>query len=353
MAKEIDYSKRKKVWSTILTLLCVILCLAIIIIAFPLSTYIPRAGIDGTDYDADIVKANRYINKQISVVSHRGGSVELPENTLLAFKHTMQTYGTEAAISIDVRLTNDGALAVIHDETLDRTSNCEQLGFKKCRVADHKLNELKQFNLGYNFKDETSGEYIYRNASEETLKDLRICTLNDVLAAAKTIAEEQGKTIQDYVFYVNVMDDANSGFVTVSRVYNALKSYKILGNTVVTCLTDSVALFIDSNINTKDLKSSQKMIRAASSYEILEFYTCCMFNYDLSKKNVKYSVLNLPYRYLGIDFAKTPIVDYAHKYGLAVNYSVVNDKVELAYIESVGADGVISGKTGDALRMLK
>lgn len=352
MAKEIDYSKRKTVWSIILTLLCVVLCLAIILVAFPISTYIPRAGIKGTDYNSEAVLANKYITKNVNVVAHRGGSVEAPENTLMAYKSLLTTNGVEGtAIEIDVRLTKDGQLAVAHDETLDRTSNCVQLGYKKCKISDYSLSELKQFNLGYNFQDKENGEYVYRDADEATLKDLRLCTLQDVFTAAKQIAEEQGKTIQDITFYVDIKDGGDRGCVAATKVYNALKAYKVVSNTVVECFTDSVALYIDSNINKSDVKPSQRMIRSASDFEIWQFYFCCMFNIDLNKKNVKYSVLSLPYRSMGISFAKSPIVDYAHKYGIAVAYWTVNDPVELAYVESVGADAIITDNAYKAIRM--
>ena len=55
------------------------------------------------------------------IVAHRGASGMAPENTMEAFK-----LGVEAgadAIELDVHLTADGQLAVIHDETLDRTTD--------------------------------------------------------------------------------------------------------------------------------------------------------------------------------------------------------------------------------------
>ena len=55
------------------------------------------------------------------VVAHRGASAQAPENTMEAFR-----LGVEAgadAIELDVHLTADGQLAVIHDETLDRTTD--------------------------------------------------------------------------------------------------------------------------------------------------------------------------------------------------------------------------------------
>jgi glycerophosphoryl diester phosphodiesterase len=353
MAKEINYSKRKSVWSVVLTLFCIVLCLAIVLIAFPLSTYIPRVGINGTDFESEIVKQNKYINKDINVIAHRGGSLEVPENTLLAFKNALSTYGFNAGIEIDVRLTKDGYLVVSHDATLDRVSNCAQLGYMKCTIAEYNYNELKRFNLGYNFQDAVSGEYTYRNVDDATLSDLRLCTLNEVLSAAKEYAEYNGRSIKDLTFYIDIKDGGARGMKAANKVYNAMKAYGIIGNTVVECFTDSVARYIDDYINTPDVRPSQRITRAASTFEIWQFYFNCMFNLDLTKTNFKYKVLSMPYSSMGIDFAKGTIIDYAHKYGLAVNYWTVNDKVRLAYVETIGADGVITDNVSPALRMMK
>lgn len=55
------------------------------------------------------------------VVAHRGGSADAPENTLVAFR-TAIAHGATAA-ECDVHLSADGVVVVIHDPTLDRTTN--------------------------------------------------------------------------------------------------------------------------------------------------------------------------------------------------------------------------------------
>lgn len=55
------------------------------------------------------------------VIAHRGASGQYPENTLLAFTKAMEL-GADA-IELDVRLTADGVPVVLHDSTLDRTTN--------------------------------------------------------------------------------------------------------------------------------------------------------------------------------------------------------------------------------------
>ena len=73
--------------------------------------------------------------KQSKVFAHRGASQYAPENTLEAFRLAMEQ-GAEG-IELDVHLSADGELVVIHDETLERTTNGTGL------VKDHTLAQLQ------------------------------------------------------------------------------------------------------------------------------------------------------------------------------------------------------------------
>ncbi|MGB4406740.1 MAG: glycerophosphodiester phosphodiesterase [Sphaerochaeta sp.] len=72
--------------------------------------------------------------------AHRGFSGEYPENTMLAFRKAYET-GCEG-IELDVYLSKDGYLVVIHDEQVDRTTD------RKGYVRDYTLSELESMNAG-------------------------------------------------------------------------------------------------------------------------------------------------------------------------------------------------------------
>jgi glycerophosphoryl diester phosphodiesterase len=77
------------------------------------------------------------------IVAHRGASAEAPENTMEAFR-----LGVEAgadAIELDVHLTADGQLAVIHDDTLDRTTD------RTGAIADLTMDEIREADAGATF----------------------------------------------------------------------------------------------------------------------------------------------------------------------------------------------------------
>ncbi|MBD2868880.1 glycerophosphodiester phosphodiesterase family protein [Paenibacillus arenilitoris] len=79
-------------------------------------------------------------NPSIIVAGHRGYKSDYPENTLLSFRQALEA-GADM-IEFDLRLSKDGVLMVIHDETVDRTTN----GFGK--VGDLTLEELKRLDAG-------------------------------------------------------------------------------------------------------------------------------------------------------------------------------------------------------------
>lgn len=73
------------------------------------------------------------------VWAHRGASGYAPENTLEAFALAVEMRAD--GVELDVQMTKDGEIVVIHDETVDRVSN------KKGWVKDFTLAEIKELNV--------------------------------------------------------------------------------------------------------------------------------------------------------------------------------------------------------------
>ena len=80
------------------------------------------------------------INQPITIVAHRGDSYSFPENTLVSMAAALETEAP--MIEIDLHMTRDNQLVVIHDEKLNRT--CNRVGY----VRDYTLAELKQYDFG-------------------------------------------------------------------------------------------------------------------------------------------------------------------------------------------------------------
>ena len=86
------------------------------------------------------------------VIAHRGASGTAPENTLIATQKALEM-GADM-VEIDLHMSKDGEVIVIHDATLDRTTNGSGL------VKDHTLEELKKLEAGSWFDPKFNGEPI-------------------------------------------------------------------------------------------------------------------------------------------------------------------------------------------------
>jgi glycerophosphoryl diester phosphodiesterase len=107
----------------------------------------------------DQVRVNNFFakngkNNPVFVVGHRGSTLEAPENTLDAFRHAAES-GADA-VEFDVDFSKDGHAIIIHDATVDRTTNSTG------RVCDYTLAEIRKLNaLGDIFKNRFSEKYTF------------------------------------------------------------------------------------------------------------------------------------------------------------------------------------------------
>lgn len=85
-------------------------------------------------------------------VAHRGASAVAPENTMAAFEKAVEL-GADA-IELDLHVSHDGELVIIHDDTLDRTTDGQG------PVHTRSLHELKQLDAGRWFSERFAGQRI-------------------------------------------------------------------------------------------------------------------------------------------------------------------------------------------------
>lgn len=108
------------------------------------------------------------------LVAHRGGRGLKPENTLAAFLDAEALWKADM-IELDVRATKDGHCVVVHDETVDRTTDGSG------PVATRTLAELQELDAGYRFTPDGGKTFPFRG------QGIRIPTIEEVLAALPTM----------------------------------------------------------------------------------------------------------------------------------------------------------------------
>jgi glycerophosphoryl diester phosphodiesterase len=149
---------------------------------------------------------NPWLGKGFLNIAHQGGEDEAPSNTLFALKTAVSDRGADS-IELDVNLTSDGELVVIHDDTYIRTTCndtlCQNSGTEPQRpqseVNDLTLAELQALDAGYWFRPGTyshnysldDSAYPYRGIATGAVPpptgytddDFKVPTLEEVLDA--------------------------------------------------------------------------------------------------------------------------------------------------------------------------
>ena len=114
-------------------------------------------------------------------VAHRGASAQYPENTLLAFRKAIQQ-GVDM-LEIDIHHTADDKLVVIHDPTLERTTNGHG------DICDHSLEEIRQLDAGQGERIPILNEVIQlaREAQIRLCVEIKGRTETEELAIAESV----------------------------------------------------------------------------------------------------------------------------------------------------------------------
>src|SRR5262245_7675146 len=107
-----------------------------------------------TSWIVSLLVASFAADRPVEIVAHRGESADAPENTMAAFRLAWER--KVDAIELDVHLTMDGQLAVIHDADTQRTA-----GVKKV-IKDCTWNELRQLDVGRWRDERFAGEKLPR-----------------------------------------------------------------------------------------------------------------------------------------------------------------------------------------------
>ena len=141
---------------------------------------------------------NPWLTDRFLVMAHQGGEDEAPSSTLFAFKSAMRERGADS-LELDVNLSSDGQLMVLHDDTVNRTT--EENGLRAggtSEVNDLTAAQIQGLDAAFTFrpgghydKSEPASAYPYRGIRTGdkppppgyTADDFAIPTLQQVLDA--------------------------------------------------------------------------------------------------------------------------------------------------------------------------
>lgn len=250
------------------------------------------------DMDAE---CNRLLDLSArSIIAHRGASGSAPENTLAAFDLAVRQ-GADA-IELDVRLTADGVPVVLHDATLDRTTN----GCGPLRSLT--LAQLEELDAGARFTTDRGRTFPFR------CSDVRVPTLAEVLRAipgVPMIVDVKEPAAAEAVRQVLLEEAAVGRCVLASEHSAALAPFREPPFVVAACGGEIAALF-----------------RATLFRRV--------------PQRVPYRTLSVPERYRGLKIPTRGFVAAARALGCPVHVWTVDDPAAARRLWAAGVAGIVT-----------
>ena len=305
-------------------LVCLVVLTLLVFGLYKLVTY------QWQDEPKEYPATNQYITElgETMVSAHRAGRRLFPQGTMMAFEGCInsETFETDV-FEFDLRLTKDEKLIILHDDTLDEVSNAtEYFGKAENYPEDYTYEEIYNLNMGEFFKN-TDGEMIYNGLRGEDIPyNLKALTVEDAL----TYVEKNG----NYHYSIEIKNSGELGYKAVDILYGILKDMNLLDRVIVASFNKDVILYLEENY--------PDLYRSAYNMEAAGLFIDAIFDIDRPEGYYKFDVLQVPPDKYIANMGTSRLVNYAHKNNVAVQYWTINDTEKMLFLESIGADGIIT-----------
>ncbi|HEX5840902.1 MAG TPA: glycerophosphodiester phosphodiesterase [Pseudomonas sp.] len=249
------------------------------------------------------------------VIAHRGGKGLWPENSLFAFQRASDL-GVDM-LEMDLQLSSDGELVVIHDRTLERTTNGQGA------VAAHSLAQLQALDAGYRWSADGGQSHPYRG------QGVRIPSFAEVLAAFPA----QAKVIE-----IKVPDVGME-----AQLCAALKAHQQLDKVLVGSFYDrSLQLFREQcpGVATSAGPTSVRLLVALNWLGLGNLLS------------PSYQALQIPEQHDGLLIASPRMLKTAAQRGLNVQLWTINEQPRMRRLLDLGAHALITDYPDRALQVL-
>ena len=308
-----------------------------IVVIIPLMLNMGAADKPGTPVIVNENAQNPYINeyKNPDVSAHRSGAGIAPQNTLMAFEKVIEekeTLGVDT-FEFDVQITADGELILLHNLTYDETSNAvEEFGRENVYASELTFEEAQVLNLGENFC--IDGEYPYRGLRGDDIPyNLKVATCESIIDYIESHSD--GKK---YRYIIEIKSKGTDGMKAADKLYSIVDERGMKDRVIWATFQPDVSLYME--------KKYPDMPRSAGVVEVLQFYIYCRMNWNLNDLDVSYVALQIPYGKSAmnnfINLGTRQLINYAHKYDIAVQYWTINEAEDVKLLTENGADCVMT-----------
>ncbi len=256
------------------------------------------------------------------VIAHQGGNQERPSETNLAFAHAHEI-GVDV-FELDVVLTADNRLAVIHDHTVDRTTNGTG------RVADMSYAEIRALDAGYGLEDE------HRRPIRDPARNPFIG-----VGAYVPSLRELFETYPGTPMLIEIKDDDERGAIAAEVLWGLIREFGREDLVVV-------ASFNRSPLEHFRSVSEGRVTMSGSMGEVVRFYVPHVLGLHALNRATPFSVFNLPVSFdvgpVTIDLTSRRLRRDIARRGMALHYWTINSDEQMIELIDLGVDGIITDR---------
>jgi glycerophosphoryl diester phosphodiesterase len=252
--------------------------------------------------EKEIFKNNR---RSFLVFAHRGGGGIYPENTLEAFRYSAEM--KVDVLELDIHATSDGKLVVLHDSSVDRTTDGSG------KVKEMTLAELKKLDAGYRFSTDGGQTFPFRG------KNITIPTLEEIFDNfPRTTFNIEPKQAEPSI---------------IKPFCSLLREKKKTDKVMVGSFNQTV---ID-----EFRRECPEVATSASPSEVSEFLV-----YQKSGLSGSYSppmqALQVPEQLGGVQIVTQDFVESAHNLNLQVHVWTINETADMQRLIDLNVDGIMT-----------
>ncbi len=255
------------------------------------------------------------------VLGHRGAAGDSPENTLLSFQRALEL-GAQI-LETDVRTTADGVPLLLHDESLERTTDGSG------RAEDRTLAQIKALDAGYHFSIEDRGDASELPGDDAHFRGrgLRIPTLAEAF-----------ETFPDARFNLEIKAQSPALLRTVLEL---VREFDREALTLVTAGEDVIMQALRVEIR----RACSRPAIGASVADIVEVVRSAQ---EATEPPRDVMALQIPASFAGGPLATPELIAHSHSHGIQVHAWTINEEDEMKRLLDVGVDGLVTDFPGRA-----
>ncbi len=309
-----------------------ILRLRLLVATLAAAVVLPAAPV-ASPVAADPTAENPWPERQVLNIAHRGGLREAPEETLYAY-HQALANGTHM-LEMDAYATADGEVIVMHDATVDRTTNGSG------RIDTLTLAEIRELDAAYWFvpgsgatRNADESQYVYRGVATGdqeapegfTATDFRVPTLKEVL-----------DTFPGVLMTIEIKSGVPHTAPYHERIAELLADAGRTTDTIVVSFEDQ---------HTEAFKLVAPEVSTATPTATTAAYWASIRGPLPGAPNPRYHAMQVPVEFSGIEVIDPDgeFVRKAHANGFAVHVWTINDRATMERLLDLGVDGIMTDR---------